>query len=168
LGNKIVQDGQPPPWGLLTIPTVVFSGGFVMQWNSLLNPASSPFVALRRDVERHLGMDSEPTYAGLSVVEFEDRWTVAVDVPGLSEGDVNITVQDGLLVIEGERQLNAPESGRIVFNDRSAGKFRRTLRLREGVDVNSIDAALQLGVLTLTLQKTAEAGAKKIAIRASN
>jgi HSP20 family protein len=113
-------------------------------------------------------MDSEPTYAGLSVVEFEDRWTVAVDVPGLSEGDVNITVQDGLLVIEGERQLNAPESGRIVFNDRSAGKFRRTLRLREGVDVNSIDAALQLGVLTLTLQKTAEAGAKKIAIRASN
>ncbi|HAV33983.1 MAG: Hsp20/alpha crystallin family protein [Planctomyces sp.] len=139
-----------------------------MQWNSLLNPANGPFVALRRDVERHLGMDSEPTYAGLSVVESEDRWTVSVDVPGLSEGDVNITVQDGLLVIEGERQLNAPENARIVFNDRSAGKFRRTLRLREGVDVNSIDAQLQHGVLTLTLQKTAEAGAKKIAIRAGN
>jgi len=74
-----------------------------MQWNSLLNPANGPFVALRRDVERHLGMDSEPTYAGLSVVESEDRWTVSVDVPGLLEGDVNITVQDGLLVIEGER-----------------------------------------------------------------
>jgi HSP20 family protein len=141
------------------------SGGFVMQWNSLLNPASSPFVALRRDMERHLGRDVESTFAGMSVIEHEDRWTVAVDVPGLAEGDVNITVQDGLLVIEGERQLPVPENARAVFNDRSAGKFRRSLRLREGVDVNSIDASLQLGVLTLTLQKTAEAGAKKIAIR---
>ena len=66
-----------------------------MQWNSLLNPASSPFVALRRDMERHLGRDVESTFAGMSVVEHEDRWTVAVDVPGLAEGDVNITVQDG-------------------------------------------------------------------------
>lgn len=139
-----------------------------MQWNSLLNPANSPFVALRRDMGRHLGVDSGPTFAGLSVLEFEDRWTVSVDVPGLSEGDVSITVQDGLLVIEGERQLNVPENARTLFNDRSDGKFRRALRLREGVDVNSIDAQLQLGVLTLNLQKTAEAGAKKIAIRANN
>ena len=73
--------------------------------------------------------------------------------------------RDYPLVIDGERQLPVPENARAVFNDRSAGKFRRSLRLREGVDVNSIDASLQLGVLTLTLQKTAEAGAKKIAIR---
>jgi len=133
-----------------------------MQWNSLLNTANSPFVALRRDMERHMGMDSEPTYAGLSVVESEDRWTVSVDVPGLADGDVNITVQDGLLLIEGERQLNVPENARVVFNDRSSDANCGSAK------ASMSTPSMPRGVLTLTLQKTAEAGARKITIRSGN
>lgn len=136
-----------------------------MNWNTLLHPAGSPFVALRRDFERQLGLDSTPAYAGMTVLEFEDRWTVSVDLPGLSESDIQVTWQDGSLVIEGERPGVVAEGSREIFNDRSAGKFRRVLKVRDGVDPASIEAELQLGVLTLTLRRTAEAGTRRIPIR---
>ncbi|MEY2727279.1 MAG: Spore protein [Planctomycetota bacterium] len=136
-----------------------------MNWNTLLHPAGSPFVALRRDFERQLGLENPPSYAGMTVLEFEDRWTVSVDLPGLSEADIQVTWQDGSLVIEGERAGLAVEGSRELFNDRSAGKFRRVLKVREGVDPGSIEAELQHGVLTLTLRRTAEAGSRRIPIR---
>ncbi|MEY3175168.1 MAG: Spore protein [Planctomycetota bacterium] len=136
-----------------------------MNWNTLLHPAGSPFVALRRDFERQLGLDSQPAYAGMTVLEFEDRWTVALDLPGVSESDIQVTWQDGSLVIEGERAGLVVEGGRELFNDRSSGKFRRVLKVRDGVDPGSIEAELQQGVLTLTLRRTPEAGTRRIPIR---
>jgi HSP20 family protein len=136
-----------------------------MNWNTLLHPAGSPFVALRRDFERQLGIENAPAYAGMTVLEFEDRWTVSVDLPGLSESDIQVTWQEGSLVIEGERPGLAVEGSRELFNDRSSGKFRRVLKVRDGVDPGSIEAELQHGVLTLTLRRTPEAGSRRIPIR---
>lgn len=136
-----------------------------MNWNTLLHPAGSPFVALRRDFERQLGLESHPAYAGMTVLEFEDRWTVTLDLPGLTESDIQVTWQDGSLVIEGERPALAQEGARELFNDRATGKFRRVLKVRDGVDPGSIEAELQQGVLTLTLRRTPEAGTRRIPIR---
>ncbi|MFM7039034.1 MAG: Hsp20/alpha crystallin family protein [Planctomycetaceae bacterium] len=136
-----------------------------MNWNTLLHPAGSPFVALRRDFERQLGLESHPAYAGMTVLEFEDRWTVTLDLPGLSEADIQVTWADGSLVIEGERPAVSHEGARELFNDRATGKFRRVLKVREGVDPGSIEAELQAGVLTLTLRRTPEAGTRRIPVR---
>lgn len=136
-----------------------------MNWNTLLHPAGSPFVALRRDFERQLGLESHPAYAGMTVVEFEDRWTVSLDLPGLTESDIQVTWQEGSLVIEGERPGLVAEGGRELFNDRSTGKFRRVLKVRDGVDPSSIEAELEKGVLTLTLRRTPESGSRRIPIR---
>jgi HSP20 family protein len=136
-----------------------------MQWNTLLRPAGSPFVALRRDLERQLAEESGPGFAGMTVLESEDRFTVCVDLPGLSESEIAVSVQDGVLVIEGERGAFAGAGSREVFNDRTSGKFRRVLKIREGVDTSSIEADLQNGVLTLTLKRAAETG-RRIVVRA--
>jgi HSP20 family protein len=136
-----------------------------MQWNTLLRPAGSPFVALRRDFERQLGQENVPSYAGMTVLEYDDRYTVSVDLPGLSESEIAVSIQDGVLVVEGERGSFGAEGAREVFNDRTIGKFRRMLKIREGVDVSSIEADLQQGVLTLTLKRSVEVG-RKIVVRA--
>ncbi|MFO0979600.1 MAG: Hsp20/alpha crystallin family protein [Planctomycetaceae bacterium] len=139
-----------------------------MNWNTLLHPAGSPFVALRRDFERQLGLDSHPAYAGMSVLEFEDRWEIRVDVPGLKESDISITMADGGLVVEGERVELKPEGAAELFNDRAKGKFRRVLKVRDQVDASNIDAELNDGVLLVTLRRNPEAGTRKIAIRSKS
>ncbi len=69
----------------------------------------NPFVALRRDFERKLGLDSVAGFGEMSVVEFPDRWVISVDVPGVSETDLDVTFEDDTLVIAGERKLSMPE-----------------------------------------------------------
>ncbi len=135
-----------------------------MHWNTSLMPGN-PFVALRRDFERKLGLDSVAGFGEMSVVEFPDRWVISVDVPGVSETDLDVTFEDDTLVIAGERKLLMPEEAKEIFSDRHTGKFRRVLKIREGIDRNSIDAELHNGVLTLTLKRLPEASPMKISVR---
>lgn len=136
-----------------------------MYWNSALLPAGSTFVALRKDFERQLGLDSAPVFAAMTVTEHVNRWVVAVDVPGLTESEINITFMDGSLIIEGERKPRTADGAKELFSDRAFSKFRRVLKVREAVDQDAIEADLSDGVLTLTLNRTPEASPKKIAIR---
>lgn len=136
-----------------------------MHWNTALLPAGSPFVALRRDFERQLGLDNSPAFAAMTVNEQSDRWIVSVDVPGLTEADINVTFIDGSLVIEGERKPQCVAGAKELFSDRSFSKFRRVLKVKEAVNQDAIEAELSEGVLTLTLHRSPEATPKKIVIR---
>ena len=138
-----------------------------MQWNTSRLPAGNPFVALRRDFERQLGLDSSPVFAAMSVVEQSDCWIVSVDLPGLTENDISVTLDDGSLIIEGERKAATTEGAREVFSDRAFNKFRRELKVREAISQDAIDATLLNGVLTLTLHRKAEPVPAKINIRTS-
>lgn len=138
-----------------------------MHWSTAQLPSESPFVALRRNFERQLGLENAPAFAAMSVREYPDRWVVAVDVPGVTESDVNVTFVDGSLIIEGERKPQATEGATELFNDRSFRKFRRVLKVKEAINQDAIEADLSAGVLTLTLHRTPEATPKKIAIRAA-
>jgi HSP20 family protein len=130
--------------------------------------AGSALASLRREFERQFGLESSAELAGMTVTEYPDRWTVAVDVPGVSQGDIEITFEDGSLAIEGERKLPDVEGGRGLFNDRTFGKFRRVLKVREAIDKDAIEAELKDGVLTLVLKRSAEATPRKIAIRTAS
>ena len=137
----------------------------VMLWNTSVLPAGNPFVALRRDFERQQGIESSPTFAAMTVVEHSDHWTVDVDVPGLSESEIDVTFNDGSLIIEGERKAKNFEGAKELFNDRSFSKFRRVLKVREAIDRSEIEASLADGVLRLILRRTPEATPTKISIR---
>jgi HSP20 family protein len=140
-------------------------GSTAMHWNTSVLQGN-PFVALRRDFERKLGLESHG-HAEMSVTEYSDRWVVSVDVPGVKESDLDITFEDGMLVIAGERNLTLSDDAKEIFSDRQSGKFRRVLKIREGIDRNAIDAELKEGVLTLTLKRLPEATPTKISVRSA-
>ena len=139
-----------------------------MLWNTSLLPAGSPFVALRRDFEKRHGIEQTPAFAAMSVIEHVDRWTVSVEVPGLSEQEIDVTFDDGTLIIAGERRAQPDEGAKVLFNDRSFSKFRRVLKVREAMDQSAIEASLADGVLTLTLRRTPESTPAKITVRSAS
>ena len=110
-----------------------------MLWNTSILPAGSPFVALRKDFERQLGVEQSPTLAAMTVTEHSDRWTVSIDLPGLQVEDINITFNEGSLIIEGERQAPSADGAKELYSDRSFSKFRRVLKVREAIDQNAVD-----------------------------
>jgi len=104
----------------------------------------------------------------MTVLESADRWTVEVDMPGALLTDIDVTLTDGSLVIEGFRKPRTEEGVREVFNDRVFSKFRRELKVREGIDQSRIEADLRDGVLTLILFRSPESSPQKISIRNAN
>lgn len=108
---------------------------------------------------------SEPA---IEVLEFSDHWTVQLDIPGVLLDDINVTLTDGSLVISGERKADVPADAKVLFNDRTLHKFRRELRVGEGIDQSRIDAELRDGVLKIVLFRSAEAKPQKISIRNAN
>jgi len=139
-----------------------------MHWNTSIRTAPIPYAGLRRDSERNSRLDSASSFGAMTVLESADRWTVEVDMPGALLTDIDVTLTDGSLVIEGFRKPRTEEGVREVFNDRVFSKFRRELKVREGIDQSRIEADLRDGVLTLILFRSPESSPQKISIRNAN
>jgi len=115
-----------------------------------------------------LGSDQSHTHrAGppLDVVQEEQRYVVRADLPGLGRDEVEITFQDGVLTIKGEKkQDESPENHRLHLQERFHGSFVRNLRLPERVDTDKIEATMKDGVLELVLPFVPELQPRKIVV----
>jgi HSP20 family protein len=101
----------------------------------------------------------------MDLVESEKHFVLKADLPGLSEGDVAIEVEDGTLRISGERKAEREESERGWYRiERSFGSFSRSLSLPDGVDTDGIDASFRNGVLEVRIPKPAERKPRRIEI----
>ncbi len=105
----------------------------------------------------------------LDVKEDEKAFHVTADLPGISEKDVEVTFDDGLLTIRGERKIERDEkkdTWHLV--ERSFGSFARQLSLPANIDAGKIEAKFDHGVLTVSLPKmpASETSARKIAVKA--
>ena len=90
------------------------------------------------------------------VSEGMDAVTVTAEVPGMEERDVEVLVEGGALTIRGEKKSAREEKGdNFYLSERQFGSFSRSIRLPHGIDVESITASFDKGVLTVTLPKTA-------------
>ena len=105
----------------------------------------------------------------MDLVEAEDHFVLKADLPGLSEGDVNIEVQDGTLTISGERGAEHEQREKGWYRiERSFGSFNRSLTLPDGVDPDRIEAAFSDGVLEVRIPKPEERKPRRIAISDSS
>jgi HSP20 family protein len=98
-----------------------------------------------------------------SVAESEDEkgYFVTVELPGMDEKDVEVTLADGMLTIRGEKKLDKEEEGKDFFrSEHSYGTFRRVLAIPVEVDEAKIEATFCKGVLRITMPKTKEAQRK--------
>jgi HSP20 family protein len=102
----------------------------------------------------------------VNVFDAGQNLVVEAEVPGLSEKDVSITVNQDVLTISGERRLDVPQGYATHRQERTGFKFSRSFALPTKVDTERTSATLKDGVLTLSLAKAPEAQPRKIAVRA--
>ena len=88
---------------------------------------------------------------------------VELDVPGVRREDLEIFAHQGTLRISGERKV-ASEEREYWHNDRAYGRFERLISLPDIIDLGSVEAKMQDGVLSITVTKRSDAQPKKIAI----
>ncbi len=101
----------------------------------------------------------------MDLIETETDFVLKADLPGVSESDVNIELEDNVLTISGERKAEHEERKTGYYRvERSFGSFRRALTLPEGVDPESVKATFANGVLEVTVPKPAQQVPRKVQI----
>ncbi|HZZ79022.1 MAG TPA: Hsp20/alpha crystallin family protein [Gemmataceae bacterium] len=98
----------------------------------------------------------------LAMWEDEDNYYVEIDAPGMTEKDIDISVQHGDLIVSGERRCERTGPG---YDTRSYGRFQQRISLPTAAKTDKVDAKLAHGVLSLTFPKGDEAKPRKIALR---
>lgn len=105
----------------------------------------------------------------VDITERKDAYLVAVELPGVGTADLEVTFQDGLLTIQGERHPAGDAAGEKVHRaERRHGAFRRSINLPSHVQADKIEATAQDGVLRILVPKAAEARAKRIQVQPGN
>ncbi|MGE4660247.1 MAG: Hsp20 family protein, partial [Arenicellales bacterium] len=94
---------------------------------------------------------------------------VKAELPGVAREDLNVTINDGVLTINAEREEEKKDEkdGRVIRQERYYGKFIRSLRLGSDIDEGRIEAQYENGVLNLSLPKTAEVKPRKVDVKIS-
>ncbi len=104
----------------------------------------------------------------LDVSENDNAYTVSIELPGLDEEAINVSLEKNVLTISGEKKDETEDKGENYHRiERRYGSFKRSVALPAAIEADNIDATFKNGVLTVVLPKSAEAQAKKIAVKAS-
>jgi HSP20 family protein len=104
-------------------------------------------------------------HLSVDFVENDTNYVVHADLPGYSKDDINVHVEDGVLSLEASKTETKEENtDKYYFKERFCGKVHRSFRLP--VNANTAEAAVSYkdGVLAVTIPKSANSGAKKLAI----
>jgi HSP20 family protein len=101
----------------------------------------------------------------MDLLETEDDFVLRADLPGLSENDVNIELEDNVLTISGERKAEHEERKEGYYRvERASGSFSRTLTLPEGVNPEAVKASFDRGVLEVRIPKPEQRKPRKVSI----
>lgn len=102
----------------------------------------------------------------MDISETKDSLVARVEVPGMDQKDIQISLQENLLTIKGEkRQEKEEKDERFHRVERSYGSFIRTIRLPMAVDASKVSAHFRNGLLSVTLPKTPAAKGTTIPIK---
>ena len=105
----------------------------------------------------------------VDINEFDDKFQLFVDVPGVDPKDVDITLESGVLTITGERFAQAEKAEENVVSrraERGTGRFFRRFILPESVDADKVKATDRHGVLEIMIPKQAKAQPRRIKVAA--
>ena len=113
------------------------------------------------------GLSGAGVFPALTVSEDGDNIYVRAELPGVNAKDLDISVHDNNLLIEGERRIAAEGEGVSYHRrEREAGTFQRIISLPTRVDAAKVTAVCKNGVLTVALPKAAEAKPRQISVSA--
>jgi HSP20 family protein len=135
----------------------------------------SALSELRREMDRVLedfdryavpGEVTRAVWPRVSLSDNGQQLELRAELPGFSDKDIHITVEQGSLTIRGERKPEAPEGYSVHRQERSAMRFARSFTLPSPVDTAKVEATLSNGILLLKMPKAEEARPREIQITA--
>ena len=102
----------------------------------------------------------------VDIREDAERFTITADVPGIDPEDIEVTMENGVLTIKGERKLEAKDEGGNGYRrvERVYGSFYRRFTLPDTADAEAISANGRHGVLEVVIPKRAALQPKRIAV----
>jgi HSP20 family protein len=99
------------------------------------------------------------------IFETDEALTMLLEMPGVDRENIEISVENGVLTVEGKINFGKYEGLQPVYSEYNIGPFRRTFRLSSRIDQDKIKAEMQSGVITLVLPKAEEAKPRRIEIK---
>jgi HSP20 family protein len=104
-------------------------------------------------------------WPAINAFETKEAFVYKAQVPGLGQGDVAVYVEDGVLVVRGERKADIPEGTAVRLRERAPVAFTRKLALPGRVDADAVEATMKDGILTVTLPKSKETLPRQITVK---
>lgn len=134
------------------------------------------FERLRDELNDLFEMDVYPQSTGLfdrsvsprmDVVETDDEFVIACDLPGMKPEDIDLNITNNVLTIRGEKKADGldPEKAKNLRRETWLGSFQRTVTLPESVNGDSVSAELKNGVLAVRAAKREELKPKRIDVK---
>jgi HSP20 family protein len=130
------------------------------EMNRLFNTFFDQSAAPSRD-----GGASRRWIPAMDLVETGEHYVLRADLPGLSEQDVNVQLEDNVLTISGERKMTTERQKDVYHRlERSFGSFSRSLTLPDGVDPDAVEAHFERGVLEIAIPKPEQRKPRQVQI----
>jgi HSP20 family protein len=133
------------------------------------------FEDMTNRLNRLLGSEMKPLQANglfaewapaMDVQESDNEYLIKADLPDVKKDDVKVSVEDGILTVEGERRMEQEEKGKKFHRiERSYGKFIRRFEVPADVDPQKVVAEFKEGVLNVHLPKSPALKPKAIDIK---
>lgn len=137
-------------------------------FDALHREMTSLFDSFFRDVEQTFrswpAWRSAPSFVtpSVEVSETDEELRISAELPGLTEKDVEVSVDNDILLIRGEKKQEREEKKRSYhLVERAYGRFEREIPLPAGLDLEKVEAKFKNGVLTVVLPKTLEARSQR-------
>jgi HSP20 family protein len=99
------------------------------------------------------------------IFETDEALTMLLEMPGVDRENIEISVENGVLTVEGKINFSKYEGLQPVYSEYNVGPFRRSFRLSSRIDQDKIRAEMQGGVITLVLPKAEEAKPRRIDVK---
>jgi HSP20 family protein len=98
------------------------------------------------------------------IFETEAALTVVMEMPGVDKNNVDISIEDGVLIVQGRLDFSKYEGMQPLYTEYNIGHYRRSFSLSNKIDQDKIGAEMKDGVLTLSMPKAEEAKPRRISI----
>ena len=104
----------------------------------------------------------------VDIIEDEKEYLIKADLPEVKKDEIKVTVEDGILVLSGERRLDKEDTGRKYHRmERAHGSFGRSFSLPDNADSDKVNAEFEDGVLKVHISKSEAARPKQIEVKVS-
>ena len=152
---------------------VAFHTGFpIIDRDEFLTPFDRMFDQIINtqfpEIEKQIGVKpfSGTAYPKVNVYEYDDKVGIIAEIPGLDKKDLKIEVEDGILIISGDKHgLFDDEGAKVLRRELKGSSFKRQFELGEQLDGEKVKASFKDGLLSVDIPKVEPTQPKKLSVK---